>query len=72
MHIAYFFIVIFLLTTPAIAEETMATEKMIKTNEEWKQELSPELYHVAREKGTERPFTGKFDDAGKGTYVCAV
>jgi peptide-methionine (R)-S-oxide reductase len=37
------------------------------------QELAPELYRVAREKGTERAFTGKFwDTHEKGMYVCAV
>lgn len=36
-------------------------------------ELSPELYRVAREKGTEVPFTGKYwDSHEKGMYVCAV
>ncbi len=37
------------------------------------EELSPELYHIAREKGTEAPFTGKFLDAhDQGMYMCAV
>lgn len=37
------------------------------------EELSPELYHVAREGGTEAPFTGKYVDAHeKGVYKCAV
>ena len=36
-------------------------------------ELSPELYHVAREKGTEAPFTGEFwNNHEKGMYRCAI
>lgn len=43
------------------------------TEEEWKAILSPELYHIAREKGTERPFTGKYwNSAETGTYYCAA
>ncbi len=46
---------------------------MHKTEEEWKKELSPKQYYVLREKGTERPFTGRFDDHwDSGTYVCAA
>jgi peptide-methionine (R)-S-oxide reductase len=42
-------------------------------NDDLKKKLNPELYNVAREKGTEAPFTGKYvhTDA-KGTYMCAV
>jgi peptide-methionine (R)-S-oxide reductase len=44
---------------------------MQKTNEDWKKQLTPEQYHVARQCGTEAPFTGKYwnlhDD---GTYHC--
>ena len=37
------------------------------------EELSPELYHIAREKGTEAPFTGKYwNDHEKGMYKCAI
>ena len=37
------------------------------------EELTPELYKEARQKGTEAPFTGKYwDNHGKGTYKCAV
>ena len=36
-------------------------------------ELPPELYHVAREKGTEAPFTGKYEQSHeKGMYTCAI
>lgn len=42
-------------------------------NEEWKQVLPKEVYHIAREKGTERPGTGKFyQHTEVGTYYCAV
>ena len=42
-------------------------------DETWKKILPPEVYHVAREKGTERAFTGKYWNAtGIGTYYCAV
>lgn len=47
------------------------TEKIRKTDAEWKAELTPEQYRVARLKGTERPFTGIYNDSkAKGTYVC--
>lgn len=39
---------------------------------DWKEKLTPEQYHVLREKGTERPFTGKYDlHFEKGSYYCA-
>jgi peptide-methionine (R)-S-oxide reductase len=48
----------------------MAT-KVNKTNEQWKQELTPEQYRVARKKGTERPFTGEYNDNKEaGVYTC--
>jgi len=43
-----------------------------KTSSEWKAELTPEEFKVLREAGTERAFTGKFNDfKQKGTFVCA-
>ena len=48
-------------------------EKVIKSEAEWKCELSAEQYQVLRNKGTERPYTGKyFDTKDDGTYVCAA
>lgn len=42
-----------------------------KTEEEWKKELDPTAYYVLREKGTERAFTGKYNDYKKdGLYTC--
>jgi len=48
------------------------TEK-IKTDEEWRKELTPEQYHVMREAGTEPAFTGRYYKTKEpGTYVCAA
>jgi len=49
------------------------TAKLPVSNAEWKKVLSADLYAVAREKDTERPFTGKYwKSSTKGTYYCAV
>lgn len=46
---------------------------MPKSEEEWKQMLSPEQYKVLREKGTEAPFTGEYvHEKTDGTYACAA
>jgi peptide-methionine (R)-S-oxide reductase len=48
-------------------------QKVFKSDDEWKKSLSPEQYHVLREKGTERPFTGKYYKTNdKGLYSCAA
>ncbi len=47
-------------------------KKIEKTDAEWRAELTPEQYHIMREKGTERAFTGKYNgNKENGTYVCA-
>ena len=47
------------------------SEKITKTDEEWKEELSPDEYEVCRQKGTERAFTGMYWDCkDKGVYKC--
>ncbi len=46
-------------------------DKIRKTDEEWQKQLTPEQYRVAREKGTERAFTGKYNSSKEpGTYHC--
>lgn len=43
-----------------------------KSEEEWKKILTPERYHILREKGTEKPFTGKLlKNKVSGIYICA-
>lgn len=47
------------------------SEKITKTPAEWRARLTPEQYHITREHGTERAFTGiYYDHKGTGTYLC--
>jgi peptide-methionine (R)-S-oxide reductase len=48
-------------------------EKVMKSEQEWREELSPAQYHVLREAGTEPPFTGRYvNEKADGTYTCAA
>ena len=52
---------------------TTDDSKLTASNDEWKKVLPTDVYHIAREKGTERAFTGKFWDHNEiGTYYCAA
>lgn len=46
-------------------------EKLVRSEAEWREQLSPEEYHVAREQGTERAFTGRYwNTKTQGVYEC--
>ena len=48
-------------------------EKVKKSEQEWRQELTPEQYEVVRKKGTEAPFTSELNDVKEpGTFVCVA
>jgi len=52
-------------------EFPMATDKLALSEDEWRQRLTPEQFHVARQGGTERAFTGKYwDSKADGSYNC--
>jgi peptide-methionine (R)-S-oxide reductase len=49
------------------------TEKIRKSEDEWRKELTQQQFHILRQKGTERPFTGKYNEHFEdGVYVCAA
>ena len=49
------------------------TQPVVLKDEEWKKILSPDVYYIARQKGTERPYTSKFEKFDEhGTYYCAA
>jgi peptide-methionine (R)-S-oxide reductase len=59
-------------TSIIAAQGDKMTEKVVKSEEEWKEELAPEQFRITRKKGTERAFTGKYyATKAPGTYRCA-
>jgi peptide-methionine (R)-S-oxide reductase len=54
-------------------EKTEMTDKVVKSEEQWRKELSPEKFYVLRQAGTERAFTGAYwDNHERGVYHCAA
>jgi peptide-methionine (R)-S-oxide reductase len=60
-------------TSSSASKDASGIGKVVKTNEEWKKQLTPEQYRVLREKGTEIAFTGKYWNLhDTGIYLCAA
>lgn len=54
-----------------MTDQTTKPPKAVKSDEEWRQQLTPEQYYVTREHGTERAFTGPYHDSKEGgIYRC--
>jgi peptide methionine sulfoxide reductase msrA/msrB len=57
--------------SPSIQSKGGHVNKVVKSEEQWKQELTPEQFKVLRRKGTERPFSHESKNGAQGTYKCA-
>ena len=67
-----FFLILFSLQAYS-QKDTIKMAKINKTEEEWKEQLTRDQYYITREKGTERPFTGKFwNFFEEGHYECVA
>ncbi len=59
--------------TASASDDLFDGKEIIKTDAEWKKELTPAQFYVLREEGTERPYTGEYaDNHEKGDYYCAA
>lgn len=59
--------------TSAMPQIQIKTDKITKSDEQWRSQLTPEQFRVLREKGTEAPFTGKYwNSKDTGIYSCAA
>ncbi len=57
----------------AMSLDTSWTERVVKSNAEWKKILTKEQYHIAREQGTERPFTSEhYENHEEGVFICVA
>lgn len=73
LPIKIFWIILALQLISCNRQTATAQTPNMMTEKDWKEKLSAEEYYILREKGTERPFSGKYNDFfEKGYYVCAA